>query len=374
MRVISCTVLSVLFVFVMQHETLGQQRDPDRLFTDWDRNGDDKLTRDELPDSARRNFARVDTDRNGSISLKEHRTFLSRRRVDAGNRRKISEKIRHFSDLAYADTENPRQTLDLLVPKNADDGKQLPVVVFIHGGGWRKGHKNGGLNRIMRFAESGNFAAATVGYRLSDEAKWPAQIHDCKSAIRWLKGNAAKYHLDPNRICVFGTSAGGHLAAMLGVTGGVASLEGSLGGHRKQSSRVAAVIDFFGPTNFLTMNDFPGKLDHDASDSPESLLIGGAIQKHRKKAETAAPVTWVSDDDAPVLIMHGTADPLVPFDQSVKFHRKLAEAGVFSVLVPILEGEHGFGGAEVDARVDAFLERFLLNRDDVEISSEAIRL
>ena len=158
---------------------------------------------------------------------------------------------------------------------------------------------------------------------------------------------------------------------MLGVTGGVEELEGDLGSHTDQDSRVAAVIDFFGPTDFLTMNDFPGKMDHDAADSPESLLIGGAIQGHKEKARAACPIQYVTSDDAPILIMHGTKDPLVPYDQSVQFEKALKAVDVNVTLVEVTDAGHGFGGQTIQSRVRQFVEATLLGKD-VEVSTEPI--
>lgn len=367
------TILVLLIAVSASGNLYAQESQIDRRFRQRDRDGDGKLSKNELPQNVRGNFDRVDSDKDGSISLREHRQFLGRRRRNVDTAGALPDTLIHHRDLPYADTDNPRQCLDLIVPKDASSESPLPLVAFIHGGGWRNGHKNAGLRQVTRFADSGKFVAASIGYRLSGEATWPAQIHDCKAAIRWLKGNAAKFNIDPKRICVFGSSAGGHLVAMLGVSADVDSLEGKLGRHLDQSSRVSAVIDFFGPTNFLTMNDHPGNLDHDSDSSPESLLIGGAIQKNKERAMAAVPVSYVSKDDAPILIMHGTKDPLVPFDQSVQFHRKLRAAGIDATLVPITDGEHGFRGAAIDNRVDRFLDKMLLGKD-VEIPSAAISL
>jgi len=343
-----------------------------RLFKAWDTNNDKRLSRSELPAGPRRNFAKVDVDGDGFISPQEHNTFMQR----SGRRQFQQQKfagVQVKADLAYAGGKNPHQTLDLYLPVKPASDTPLPMVAFIHGGGWKNGSKNGGLRQVGRLVESGKFAGASIGYRLSGEAQWPAQIHDCKAAVRWLKANAGKYGYDASKICVFGTSAGGHLVAMLGVTGGVKSLEGELGSHLQQSSRVACVIDFFGPANLLTMNDFPGRLDHNAANSPESQLIGGAIQQHKAKARDASPDTYVTPDDAPVLIMHGTADPLVPFDQSVQFHKLLQKSEVDAVLVPVAGGGHGFSGEAVDKRVDQFLQKHLLGGGPA-VSADAITL
>ena len=151
---------------------------------------------------------------------------------------RLPEGVKLVADLPYADNDNPRQQLDLLLPERPADEKPLPVVVFIHGGAWRGGDRKGGQRMVAPLVAAGDYAGASVGYRLSGEAIWPAQIHDCKAAIRWLRANAKKYNLDPDKIAVWGASAGGHLVAMLGTSGGVKELEGTLGKHTDQSSRV----------------------------------------------------------------------------------------------------------------------------------------
>ena len=168
---------------------------------------------------------------------------------------------------------------------------------------------------------------ASINYRLSQHAIFPAQIEDCKAAIRWLRANAAKYHLDADRIGVWGASAGGHLVAMLGTTGSVKELEGK-GGNLDQSSRVQCVVDWFGPSDLPTMGG-----SHDDPGSPESRLIGGPVQENKEKARKASPLTYVSKDSAPFLIMHGDQDNVVPPGQSELLAEALKKAGVEVTLV-----------------------------------------
>ncbi|MDB4731610.1 alpha/beta hydrolase [bacterium] len=270
------------------------------------------------------------------------------------NQTASSHEIEVVRNVAYVTDEHERQRLDLYLPTNRS-AEQLPLIVYIHGGAWQNGDKAGGNRFVNELVASGKFVGASINYRLSHHAIWPAQIHDCKAAIRWLKGNAEKYGIDPERIGVIGTSAGGHLVAMLGTTGGVKELEGKLGEHLEQSSRVAAVVDFFGPTELLTMNGFPGKMDHNAPNSPESKLMGGPIQKLKEQTNAASPIHYVSTDDARFLIIHGTEDPLVPFDQSRKFDELLDKTEVSSTLITIEGGGHGgFRSKEVDEIVSKF--------------------
>ena len=341
--------ISISCVTVMGQETSEQFR---RL----DRNQDGQLTRDEVAGPL---FDQIDTNKDGIITAEEDQAFVKRRNAGPGQQGQLNvipESMKAELDIPYADTENPRQCLDIYLPKRPKTDKLLPVVVFIHGGGWQNGDKRGGFGMVRPLVVSGEYAGVSVGYRLSGEAIWPAQIHDCKAAIRWLKANSGKYQLDPDRIGVTGTSAGGHLVAMLGTSGDVTALEGTLGKHLDQNSRVACVADQFGPTDLLTMGR-----PHDNPNSPESKLIGGAIQDHKEAAETASPLHYVSEDDPPFLFIHGTKDKVVPFTQSESLEAALKKVGVKTVLVPVTDGGHGnFGTTDVASRLKQFFEKHLL--------------
>ncbi len=214
---------------------------------------------------------------------------------------KLREGVKVLRNLQYVEGGHERNRLDLYLPEKAEG--RLPLVVWIHGGAWRGGSKDDvpALPLVGK-----GYAVASINYRLSQHAVFPAQIEDCKAAIRWLRANAAKYHLDPDHIGVWGASAGGHLVALLGTTGGVKDLEGN-GANLDQSSRVQCVIDWFGPTELTTMGE-----QGDKPGSPVALLIGGLVQENREKARKASPLTYVSKDSAPFLIMHGDKDNLVP--------------------------------------------------------------
>lgn len=267
----------------------------------------------------------------------------------------IREQITIVPNLPYAGTDNRRQRLDLFLPKRPVGDSPPPLVVFIHGGGWQKGDRRGGLGMLAPLVASGQYAGASIGYRLTDEARWPAQIHDCKAAIRWLRGNADQHDFNANRIVVIGTSAGGHLVAMLGTSGGLPELEGTLGPFPSVSSRVQGVIDFFGPSDLTTMGGW-----HDSPDSPEARLLGGPVPERAALARAASPIQYVTADDPPFLIIHGTADQIVPFDQSVDLQKKLTSVGASALLIPIEGGGHGrFNSPELGERIAAFLENQL---------------
>ena len=200
----------------------------------------------------------------------------------------------------------------------------------------------------------------SINYRLSQHAVFPAQIEDVKAAVRWLRANAETYRLDPNRFAAWGSSAGGHLVAMLGTTGDVAEFE--VGENLKVSSQVQAVVDYFGPTDFLQMDaqSLPDGLVHDAPDSPESQLVGGPIQEHKDRVTRANPITYVSKDDCPFLIIHGDQDKLVPYQQSVLLKDALEEAGVRVTFYRVAGGSHGwFGDPKVPELTKSFLKKHL---------------
>jgi len=361
------TLLAILLVSTST--TFAQQRQ----FEKWDKNNDGKLSKNELPKPFQKNFTKVDTDNNGFISIEEHKAFLSRPHKPQAQ---ANEKISITPDLSYAANDNPRQTLDLYLPKKPSTNQPLPVIAFIHGGAWRAGDKRSGLKRLSPFILSGDYAGLSIAYRLSNEAQWPSQIHDCKAAIRWIRANAKKYNLDSKKIAVWGTSAGGHLVAMLGTSGDVKELEGKIGPHLDQSSRVDAVVNFFGPAEMLTMGNHPSTMDHNAPGSPESLLLGGPILENKEKARSASPITHITKDDPPILNIHGTADPLVPYPQSVVFNKKLVEAGTSSHLITITDGGHGNFGKATDAvnrTVSDFFSKHLRSDKSITIKNQTFR-
>jgi acetyl esterase/lipase len=285
----------------------------------------------------------------------------------------MPEGVRVEKDIPYAGTKNPRQMLDVILPRSSKGDKPLPVVVNIHGGAFKMGDKSMGALDLADLVAGGDYAGVTINYRLSGEAVWPAQIHDCKAAIRWVRANAAKYHFDPDRIAVIGSSAGGHLAAMLGTSGGVAELEGDLGPYKETSSKVRCVVDQFGPSDLLAMGQYPGLIKHDAPDSPESELIGGALQTHKAAARSASPITYVSPDDPPFLILHGSQDPLVPFNQSERLAKALKDAGVACAFVKVVGAGHGrFRSPEVPRRFQQFFAKYLRDAPVDAISEEPI--
>lgn len=257
-------------------------------------------------------------------------------------------------DLAYVSNGHERQKLDLYLPK---DGTNLPLIINIHGGAFKMGSKEQGVP--LEYLAQGH-AVASINYRLSQHAKFPAQLEDGKTAVRWLRAHASEYRLDPNRFAAWGGSAGGHLAAMLGTTGDTKEFD--VGANLDQSSRVQAVVDYFGPTDFLQMDAhrLPSSMTHDPANSPESELIGGAIQENKDKAAKANPITYVTPGDPPFLICHGDKDPLVPHHQSELLEVALKKAGVPVAFYTVKGAGHGgFRDPKVAELTREFLAKHL---------------
>jgi acetyl esterase/lipase len=254
-------------------------------------------------------------------------------------------------DLEYVKDGHERNKLDLYLPEKADG--PLPVIVWVHGGGWQAGSKDN--PPALPFVARG-YAVASINYRLSQHAPFPAQIEDCKAAIRWLRANAGMYHLDSAHFGVWGSSAGGHLVALLGTTGGVKELEGK-GGNLDQSSRVQAVVDFYGPTDLTQMGG-----THDRPDSPEAKLIGGPVQENKDKAAKANPISYATRNAAPFLILHGDKDNTVPYNQSELLVEALKKAGVEVTLKKVEGAGHGgrdFNSPENRKLIEDFFDRHL---------------
>jgi len=245
---------------------------------------------------------------------------------------KLPKGVRMLADLTYGRGGGRDLKLDLFLPK--EDERRHPAIVFIHGGGWSGGAKGQFWNQAAYLAGEG-YAAACVEYRLSGEARFPAAVEDCKCAIRWLRAHAKPYQVDPERIAVGGGSAGAHLAAMVGVTDRTAGLEGA-GGYGDVSSRVRAVVAFNGVFDMFAMmrgGNIP---------KPITLFLGGGPDEARKNYELASPIRHVDKGDPPFLLLHGTGDSTVPFEQSKAMQKKLKSVGVTAELFAAEGANHGF--------------------------------
>jgi acetyl esterase/lipase len=274
---------------------------------------------------------------------------------------------RKWLDVAYA-TKSPAQKLDIYLP---DEGEGLfPVILSIHGGAFKSGDKGDGQVTPMLEGLKRGYAVVSINYRLSGESIWPAQINDVKAAVRWVRANAKQYKLNPDKIAAWGGSAGGHLSAMVGTSGNVKELEDLSQGNPGQSSRVQAVVDWFGPTDFLKMDEHAkeSKVNnpqiHSIPDSPESQLIGKNLADSPELVKAANPETYITKDDPPFFIQHGLVDPLVPYPQSVNFSKKLEQTiGKEKVTLELIP-ETGHGGPNFQTKenidkVFAFLDKHL---------------
>jgi dienelactone hydrolase len=258
------------------------------------------------------------------------------------------DNMRVLRDLPYVSNGNPQQKLDLYLPKTS--GPARPLVVFIHGGAWREGTKT---HNPAAFLVPFGYVAASINYRFTQDAIFPAQIEDCKSAIRWLRAHASEYGIDPKRIGVWGASAGGHLVALLGVTGQTKDFD--KGENLDQSSAVQCVVDWFGPTEFLThKKNIVAKFGN----SSVEQLLGGTVKDHPDAARKASPFYYVTKDAAPFLIMHGELDPLVEVKQSQLINDALKTVGVECTLEVIPGAKHGGPEFTTPERQKAIFEFF----------------
>jgi len=286
---------------------------------------------------------------------------------------------RTWMSVDYVGDGKTGHLLDVYLP--ATGSGPFPVVVGIYGSAWTSSDGKGPFGKALAkmlcpegFAtvainHRGTLVAPESGALYASGDIFPAQIHDVKAAVRFIRANAAKYILDPNRIAVMGGSSGGHLAALLGTSGGVSSytvgdttmsIEGSLGKYQTTSSQVQAVVDYSGATDFLTLNDCYYTKDHNAEDSAASILIGGPIQEHPEECALANPITYIDSADPTFFIAHGSRDPQIPWCQSQKLYDALTAAGVQSIFKLVAGAGHAdVGTPETIVATVAFLKAML---------------
>jgi acetyl esterase/lipase len=253
----------------------------------------------------------------------------------------------------FANPDDQHLQLDMARPKQGDG--PFPAIVCIHGGGFRAGTRDGYDGQCIRLAQQG-YVAVTITYRLAPKFPFPAAVHDSKASVRWLRANAAKYKIDPDRIGVMGGSAGGHLAQFLGVTPGVKEFEGT-GGNPDQSSGVACVVNFYGPSDFTKSY---GKSVDAAEVLP--LFLGGDLEKAHRRHIEASPLYWVTPDAAPTLCIHGTKDNYVAYEQATWIVDKLKAADVEADLLTLEGAGHGVKGddaAKAEKAMIAFFDKHL---------------
>jgi acetyl esterase/lipase len=292
----------------------------------------------------------------------------------------VPADVQYVPDLTYCTIGTTRLLLDVAYPKKGTG--PFPAVVLLHGGGWCLGGRKSNVPLALKLAHEG-YVAVPVSHRLSGEAPFPAAIHDVKCAVRWLRAHAQTYPIDPERIAALGYSAGGHLACLLGATGGLARFEGD-GGHRDQSSRVQAVVSYYGLTDLASLHDGCLRSDLPAFERTlmkfalEKFLVGspaaldlraglwcGTTAKPVGRYVQASPLTHATKDAPPTLLLHGTADRLVPCEQSRQYAQKLREVGAKVELLELKDAPHDFSGKpeeQVNAAMLAFLAQHLKER------------
>jgi acetyl esterase/lipase len=261
----------------------------------------------------------------------------------------VPDNVVFEKDVEYAVAGGEHLQVNLARPKNGDG--PFPAIVCIHGGGFRAGKREGYDKLCTQLAQQG-YVAITVTYRLAPAFPFPAAVYDCKAAVRWLRANAAKYHVDPKRIGVTGGSAGGHLAQFLGVTKGLKEFEGDEG-NLDQSSDVACVVNFYGPSDFTKSY---GKSVDAAEVLP--LFLGGDLEHAREAHIRASPLSWATPDAAPTLDVQGTKDDHVAYEQATFMVDRLKACGVECELLTMEGAGHGFKGADADKAQQALLDFF----------------
>ncbi len=249
-----------------------------------------------------------------------------------------------YQDLAYADGE---RLLDLYLPQR---GGPAPVAVWLHGGSWVTGDKRPVPAVLLGLRDRG-FAVAAVNYRLTGVSSHPAQLHDVKGAVRWLRAHADEYGLDPARVYLVGFSAGGHLASLAGLTGGDAALEGDVGGNLDRSSAVDGVVVYAGPSDLPRLaGDCAG-----CQGSAQFVALGCSFLLCGDSGAAASPLMYAKAGAPPFLILHGDADRVVPVEQARLLDAALRQSGVRSRLVVVEGGQHGLLGGSTDAATQEFL-------------------
>jgi acetyl esterase/lipase len=247
-------------------------------------------------------------------------------------------------DYAPADPQGTNgHKLDLYILPAAS--RPLPVVIWTSGSAWSADTGKNGAGMVAAELNPAGYAVAGVSIRSSSQVQFPGQLHDIKAAIRWLRSNSSKYNLDPDHIAIMGDSSGGWTAAMAAVTGDAPELEGSVG-TTGVSSKVQVAVAFYPPTNFLTMDAWAlekcsGSACHDSEASPESRLIGCAIQSCPEKARAASPLSYITAADPPIMILHGNSDQLVPHNQGEQLYMSLNKACKDAIFISLPRARHG---------------------------------
>jgi acetyl esterase/lipase len=261
-------------------------------------------------------------------------------------------RVTSENDIVYTKAGDVELKLDLARPAVGEG--PFPAILVIHGGAWRGGTKDSNRGILKEFASRG-YVAISPQYRFCPKHTFPAQVHDVKAAVRWIKAHAKDYKVDPDHVGAVGFSAGGHLSLMLGVTGPEDGLEGDAS-EGAPSTKIHAVVNYFGPTD-LAAKDIP-----DVSKPLIRDFLGGTAEEKPEAAAKASPLTFVTKDDAPILTFQGTKDPLVPYTQATKLTAKQTEAGVGGRVELLIGQGHGWGGPTLERtklETFVFFDRYL---------------
>ncbi|MFM7842742.1 MAG: alpha/beta hydrolase fold domain-containing protein [Planctomycetota bacterium] len=297
-----------------------------------------------------------------------------------GNKQSSADKsptgTKMVRDIPYITDGDDAQKLDLYLPEQSD-AKARPLIVHIHGGGWMGGNR---YPCPVAHLVGRGYVVASVGYRFSQKAIFPAQIQDCLAAIRWLRANHEKYGIDRERVGVVGGSAGGHLSALVGTTGG-RKIFPAIGGHEEQTDRVQVVCDYFGPKNFGSVMKQAAEdpnvkniFKFNSPSDPYSRLIGVSLEGNSAQTNAVSPIYYVTADCPPTLMLHGTHDALVPYAQSEEFAAALKSKGVPVWLQKLPGSGHGgaaFSKPQVTTLIHNFFDKHLLGLDvPIELAPE----
>jgi len=260
-----------------------------------------------------------------------------------------------FLEVPYIERDG--QTLHFQLLSTAQRGEKRPLLVYVQGSAWMKQNKFQFLPKLIPFAMAG-YAVASIEYRPSDVAPFPAQILDVRAAIQYLRDNAAKHSIDPDRIAIFGDSSGGHTSVMCAVAEGKLFEEEGI-----DAPQFRCVVDFYGPSALDEMPKYPSDMDHADIDSPECRVIGGLLEENSERIRQADPRTYITPERhlPPILIMHGDRDSTVPFNQSLILYEKLRDCGKDAEFYKVHGAGHGNGmwGDRCIGLVLAFLEAYL---------------
>lgn len=267
-------------------------------------------------------------------------------------------------DVPYGSARGRPLLCDVLRPEQPAS-ERLPCIVYIHGGGWRQGDKASGTARLAPLVATGNYVGVSVGYRLSGEAKWPAQIEDCQAALRWIREHAAELGIDPERIGVWGFSAGGHLSAFLAVTEGMKEIDAL---ETRGKERVRCAVAMSPPVYFFNEDRNP-----ELREGMLYELLGTTFGEKPEVYKQASPAAYVHPDTPPILFVSGDADQVVPFEPIRRFSDDLEAQGVEAPLIRLVGAGHRYRSAELESRIAAFFDRHLRDRPE-PVSVEPIEI